>query len=257
MSYRTIGISAAKKAGDYLAKHFATFHHGAIRFKGSHDIVTKADLGANRIILSTIKNKFPNHDFLSEETGLENNADTYRWIIDPLDGTTNFTIGSPLFCTALALVHKHEILLSIIYAPITDELFVAEAGHHTTLNGKRVHVSPTRQFQRSIITYGFGHSVNSRKGGITIAQRLHTRALNGRMLASGSLNLAYVAAGRVEGCVLTPPITLWDSIMGVFLVQRAGGKVTSIDGQPWSYTSTSVVASNRKIHNELLRAVNI
>ncbi|HCM68786.1 MAG: hypothetical protein A2898_00980 [Candidatus Kerfeldbacteria bacterium RIFCSPLOWO2_01_FULL_48_11] len=255
MTYRSVGVLAAHRAGVYLAKHFRKIRKQDIRLKKRHEVLTSADLGANKIILKILKRHFPSHDFLSEETGLEENPQTYKWFIDPLDGTTNYSVGNPLFCTTLSLAHGNDLLLSIIYAPMLDEFYIAEKGKGATLNGKRIHVSPERRPTHSIITIGYAHTFKSRLRIAHSLQYLWKAFLNTRVLGSGSLNLAFVAAGRVEGCYLALTSNLWDTTSGVLLVKEAGGIVTDLNGKPWDMKSQSLVASNRTIHARLLRNV--
>ncbi len=253
MKTKGIAIRAAKKAGAYLAREFHTLHHRDIRLKGTHDIVTRADIHANRIIIGELKKHFPNDDFLSEETGLEDNPETYRWIIDPLDGTTNYMVGNPLFCTSLALVHQREIVLAVMYAPMLKELYIAEKGKGATLNGKKVRVSQEARLRQSIITVGYSHDHTSRQKAHLREHRLWAHVLNTRLFASNCLDLAFVAAGRVEGCFLAPQIMPWDTAAGVLLIREAGGKVTDEDNKPWNIRSKSLVASNAKIHGKLIK----
>ncbi|MDP2685500.1 MAG: inositol monophosphatase family protein, partial [bacterium] len=159
--FRKVAIEAATKAGKSLLKQYKTLKVEDINKKGRHDLVTKADFTANRIIISTIKKYFPDHDILSEETGLEDNPDEYKWVIDPLDGTTNYIIKSPMFCTALALVHQQEIIISVVYAPVLDEFYIAEKGKGTYLNGKKIYVSKKVSLIESIITLSRTHHKKS------------------------------------------------------------------------------------------------
>ncbi|MCH7492701.1 inositol monophosphatase [Patescibacteria group bacterium] len=254
--FRQTAIKAARQAGQRLMVRFNSLKSSEIHKKGPHDLVTRADMEANDLIISTIKSKFPNHDILSEETGLEDNPGNYKWVIDPLDGTINFSIKSPLFCTALALVHRRSVLLGIIYSPFTNEFFIAEKGRGAYLNKKKIRVSRTRMLIDSLILVGRTHHPRSHKNFIKILGKLEKRVLNVRRLGSGSLDLAYTAAGRTGGTILTPPgLTLWDSAAGALMVKEAGGRITDGDGKPWSVNSDGLVASNGKIHNQLVRLV--
>ncbi len=246
MSYATVGTRAVAKAGGYLLKHFHRIRKQDIRLKGAHDVVTKADLQANRIIIREIKKVFPNHDVLSEETGLQDHPGTFRWVVDPLDGTTNYTIGNPLFCTVLALLHGPNILFSAIYAPFLNEFYTAEVSKGARLNGKKIHVSSVRKLDRAILTYGFSHQEKSHRKGYQRAQSIRKFVLNTRVFA-------YVAAGRVEGCFLAPETIPWDTAAGTLLVREAGGTVTDFAGRPWTLKSRSIAASNGRIHDKLIR----
>ena len=256
ITFKKLAINTALKAGRLLRQSYRRFNHGEVQKKGKHNIVTQADLAANRLIIREIKKYFPQHDFLSEETGLENNIDKFRWIIDPLDGTTNFSIHNPLYCTALALMYKKDILLSVLYAPELNELYFAEKKHGALLNGKKIKVSRTRKLSDSIIAIGRSHSRLSHKQMISVQNKFDEHVLNTRILGSASLNLAYVAAGRMDGCVFVPPeISLWDSLAGILLVQEAGGLITDFQGRPWIKASHGLVISNGQIHRNLLKAM--
>lgn len=254
--FKQVAFKAARLAGASLIKNYKSLKDSDIRKKGRHDLVTKADFEANKIIIKTIKKDFPDHDFLSEETGFEDNPDIYKWVIDPLDGTTNYTIKNPLFCTAISLVCGKEILLSVIYAPCLKEFYYAERGGGAYLNGKRIRVSKKRDLNNALISIGRSHHRLSHLKFYKVQKRLQRNVLNMRLLGSGSLDLAYTAVGRVEACLLVPPdIFQWDSLAGVLLVREAGGKVTNFNGQAWNFKQRGVIASNGKIHKELLKAV--
>ncbi|MFC1687219.1 inositol monophosphatase family protein [Patescibacteria group bacterium] len=255
--YRSIAVQAAKKAGLYLAKHHRKLKKKDIHLKSKHEIVTKADIEANDIILKTIKRKFPNHDYLSEETGLENNPGTYQWVIDPLDGTTNYSIGNPLFCVAISLLCNHEPLVSVTFAPVLNEFYIAEKGKGATLNGKKIRVSPEKRSSHSIVSVGYSRDYRSRVRIAKSLRYLWKSFLNTRVFGSGCLSLAYMAAGRIEGCYLAPPSNLWDIIAGVLLIREAGGQVTDLDGKQWNYKSKSLIASNGKIHKHLIRTIKL
>jgi len=253
--YKQVAIKAAQLAGKSILKNYNILRKKDIHLKGKNDLVTKADMEANRIIIRTIKKEFPSHDFLSEETGFENNYDKYKWVIDPLDGTTNYTIHNPLFCTAIALVHNKEILLSVIYAPFLDEFYYTEKGRGAFMNNKKIHVSKTKKLESSIILLGRSHRHQSHVNMANVQKNFKKKVLNMRILGSGSLDLAYVASGRVEACLLVPPsVSLWDSAAGVLLVQEAGGQVTDFNGKPWKPGAKGVFATNKLVHKKLFRA---
>jgi len=252
--FRQVAFRAARLAGKSLLKNYGKLKSSDIRKKSKHDLVTKADMDANRIIIRAIKQKFPNHDFLSEETGFEDNPDIYQWIIDPLDGTTNYSIHNPLYCTAVTLVCKRDILLSVIYAPYLKEFYYAELGKGAFLNGKRIHVSSKRKLENSTVLLGRSHRHESHVNLSTVQKRLKPKVLNMRLLGSGSLDLAYVASGRAEACLLVPTeIYLWDSLAGILLIREAGGKVTDFRGKEWSIKSQGVFASNGLVQERLLK----
>ncbi len=256
-TYRKVALEAAEKAGKLLLVHYHKLKRSEIQRKSAFDRVTRADLEANKLILSTIKKSFPEHDFLSEETGFEDNPDIYRWVIDPLDGTTNYIIGNPLFCVAIALTCKQKILLSVQYAPALDELFIAEYGKGATMNGKKIKVSRVPSLRDSIVTLARSRYKQSRRRYVSIQRKLEGQVLNMRHFGSTALTLGYVAAGRVSGSMVVPPgIASWDILPGVLLVREAGGRVTDFEGKQWTLDSQGIVATNGRIHKKLLRKVS-
>jgi len=254
--FRQVAIKAARLAGVSLMKNYKGLKDSDIQKKGRHDLVTKADFEANKIIIKTIKKSFPHHDFLSEETGFEDNPDVYKWIIDPLDGTTNYTMKNPLFCTAISLVCGKKILLSVIYAPLLKEFYYAESGKGAFLNGKRIRISKKKGLDKSLILIGRSHHKLSHLKFYRVQKKFFSSVLNMRRLGSGSLDLAYTAVGRVEACLLVPPdISQWDSLAGTLLVREAGGRVTNFKGEDWNFKQCGVIASNGLIHKRLLNLV--
>jgi len=252
--FKQVAIKAAQLAGASLMRNYKKLKDTDIHRKGRHDLVTKADFTANKIIIKTIKKNFPDHDILSEETGLEDNPDVYKWVIDPLDGTTNYTIKNPLFCTVISLVCRKDILLSVIYAPFLKEFYFAEKGKGAFLNSRRIKVSKKKSLNNALISLGRSHHKLSHLKLSIVQEKLKKNVLNMRLLGSGSLDLAYTAVGRVEACLLMPPdISQWDSLAGVLLVREAGGQVTNFNGEDWNFKQRGVIASNGKIHKELLK----
>ncbi|MFA5134845.1 MAG: inositol monophosphatase family protein [Patescibacteria group bacterium] len=255
-TFKQIALKAAKLAGDRLMRSYASLKDTDIEKKGAHDLVTSADFEANNAIISTIKHEYPDHDFYSEETGLEKNPESYMWVIDPLDGTLNYTLKIPLFCTAIALVRRRELLLSIIYAPMLDELYYAERGAGAYLNDRRIKVSGNTRLIDAVITLSRSHHRDSHVRSAQVAQKLSRTAMNTRRLGSGSLDLAYVAVGRTDGVVIPPPdVSEWDVAPGALLVREAGGVVSDYGGKPWSLDSESAIATNGLIHEQLIKAI--
>lgn len=250
---KQIAIKAACKAGKILMKHYQSLSRADVWKKSEHEIVTKVDMEANRAIIKTIKSKYKNHDFLSEETGLEDNPEKYIWIIDPLDGTTNYTTKYPIFATSIALAYQAKIILGVTYSPITNEIFIAERGKGATLNGKKIQVSKISALNKSVITYGYSHSERSYTRAIKIYSRMFERARNVRHYGSATLELAYVAAGRTEAEYLPGKINIWDVAAGVLLVEEAGGKVTDFKGFECEWGCRDILASNGKIHKDFLK----
>ncbi|MBA3047336.1 inositol monophosphatase [Patescibacteria group bacterium] len=246
-------IAAAKKAGKFALGEYKNFDRRTIKLKTRHDIVTKADLASEKIIINTIKKNFPEHRILSEEAGQTKNKSDYLWIIDPIDGTTNFSMHNPLWSISIALAFKQEIVLGVIYAPCPDELFIAEKGKGVKLNNKKIKVSKVKAGK---VLNAFCHS--SRKKDIQKAikyfsyQKLH--GLDCRQMGSAAIELAYIACGRIESIVI-PGANSWDVAAGALMVREAGGIVTDFSGNPWKIDSADIAASNGLAHKDILNII--
>lgn len=253
---KQIAIQAARAAGKILMRHYKVFSRSEVRKKSRHEIVTRVDLEANQAIIKIIKSKYKNHDFLSEETGLEENPEKYIWLIDPLDGTTNYSTKCPVFAVSIALAYQAKIILGVTFAPLTRELFVAQRGRGATLNRKKIHVSKTPALKKSVITYGYSHRDRSYSRAIKIYSRIFEKTTNVRHFGSSTLELAYVACGRTDAEYIPGQINIWDVAAGVLMVEEAGGTVTDFKGFRCGLDCRDILASNGKIHQELLRQIN-
>jgi len=221
------------------------------------DLVTQADLESERLILDAIRTTFPEHAILAEESGLSDIPSAeYRWLVDPLDGTTNFAHGLPLFAVALALQQDDRLILAVTYDPLRDELFVAQAGQGATLNGRPVRVSTTPRLRRSLVATGFAYvRATTDLNNLAEFNRMMPRVQGIRRMGSAALDLAYLACGRLDG-YWEYHLSPWDWAGGALLIREAGGRVTNIQGQPWQVGDTSLVASNGLIHDQLLTIIH-
>ncbi|MBI5466395.1 MAG: inositol monophosphatase, partial [Candidatus Kerfeldbacteria bacterium] len=231
MNHRAIVIAAAKHAGNFLLKEFKR-KHVAWRLKHRHEIVTGADIGAERIILSLLRKHTPNFEILSEESGLNNKRSDYLWVVDPLDGTTNFEVHNPLFSVSIALYYRGQPKLGVVYAPYLGDLFVAETGRGAYLNGKRIHVSKTSELKHSFLTYCYGQEHKHMRRAVELYRYFKMKSVDMRQLGSAAVELAWVAAGRTESIII-PGTKPWDAAAGVLLVTEAGGQVTDFKNKPW------------------------
>jgi myo-inositol-1(or 4)-monophosphatase len=245
----------AREAGALLMHHF--HQHLKIEYKGDADLVTAADRAAEVLIRERIREQWPTHDVLGEEQGLSDQGSEYRWYVDPLDGTTNFAHGFPVFCVSIAL-EQHAVgakarrIAGVVYDPTRDELFSAEQGKGARLNGESIHVSKTPTLKESLLATGFPSQKRHKNPNIFFYHQitLHTHGV--RRAGSAALDLCNVASGRFDGFWefnLNP----WDTAAGVLIVEEAGGKVTRFDGSPFEIESRETVATNGVIHGELLR----
>jgi myo-inositol-1(or 4)-monophosphatase len=245
----------AREAGALLMEYF--HQHLKIEYKGEADLITAADRAAEKLIRERIAQKWPDHDILGEEQGLNDRGSEYRWYVDPLDGTTNFAHGFPVFCVSLALEQRRNAeparrVAGVIYDPTRDELFSAGQGTGAHLNGEKIHVSKTPTLSESLVATGFPSRKRHKNPNIYFYHQITLHSHGVRRAGSAALDLCTVAAGRFDGFWefnLNP----WDTAAGVLIVEEAGGKVTRFDGSPFELNSRETVASNGLIHNELLR----
>jgi myo-inositol-1(or 4)-monophosphatase len=239
----------AREAGALLMDYFRK--RVKIEYKGEADLVTVADRNSETLIRERISQLWPTHDILGEEGGLCDTGSDYRWYVDPLDGTTNFAHGFPVFCVSMALEHKGQRVAGVIYDPTRDELFSAERGSGAYLNQQRIHVSSTANLAESLIATGFPSHKRHKNPNIFFYHQitLHTHGV--RRAGSAALDLCNVACGRFDGFWefnLKP----WDTAAGVLVVQEAGGRVTDFRGNAFQLDSHETLASNGLVHLALL-----
>ncbi|HEX7084852.1 MAG TPA: inositol monophosphatase family protein [Vicinamibacterales bacterium] len=228
-----------------------------IRKKGTIDLVTEVDMAVERMIRALIAERHPDHDILAEELGgpAGGARSRYCWIVDPLDGTTNFAHGLPLFCCTVALEVDGRLEVGAVYDPTRDELFTAERGRGAFLNGRRLRVSSADRLIDALLVTGFPYTLQERMPellGLFGAFLAEARAV--RRLGSAALDICYVAAGRMDG-FWEQGLNPWDIAAGVLLVEEAGGRVTSLDGGPFDLRAGRIVASNGLVHDDMLRVI--
>lgn len=243
----------ARQAGDVLQQGYGNVRH--IQQKGVIDLVTEFDKRSEEVILSAMLKEFPEHAILSEESGRNTITSEYQWVIDPLDGTTNFAHGIPHFSVTIALFQNNSPILGVTYDPLRDEMFSAESGKGATLNGRTVHVSTQLILERAVISTGFPYDLRTNPGN-NLAQfvqfQLRTTAV--RHLASAALDCAWTAMGRLDG-YWEFGVEPWDVGAGVLIVREAGGRVTPIDGDEDFLTQSSILASNGLLHEQMSRVL--
>lgn len=240
----------AREAGALLLTYFD--RQIKIEYKGDVDLVTAADRASEKLIVERLQAHWPQHGIVGEEGTRSHTGADYHWLVDPLDGTTNFAHGYPVFCVSIALARKDDqIEVGVLYDPTRDELFAAERSQGATLNGQPMHVSKTARLAESILGTGFPSHKRHANPNIHFYQQITLRSHGVRRAGSAALDLANVAAGRYDGFWefnLNP----WDTAAGVLLVQEAGGTVTRFDGTPFRLDSREVLATNGLIHPELM-----
>ena len=243
----------AREAGALLMEYF---HQGLkIEYKGEADLVTAADRASETLIRERVAKQFPTHDVLGEEQGLNDRGSEYRWYVDPLDGTTNFAHGYPVFCVSLALEHRSQTdgkrVVAVVYDPTRDELFSAEAGNGAKLNGHPIHVSKAAQLNECLVATGFPSHKRHKNPNIHFYHRITLRTHGVRRAGSAALDLCNVACGRFDGFWefnLNP----WDTAAGALINEEAGGKVTRFDGSPFQIDSRETLGSNGLVHDALV-----
>ncbi len=249
---RDVAILAARAGARILRRGFGQTQR--ISRKGLVDLVTEQDRRSEEAIVQIIQSAFPNHAILAEERGEAGVPSRHRWIVDPLDGTTNYAHGYPVFCVSVAYEKEGQVDVGVIVDPLRREVFVAERGQGVTLNGRPARVSRADTLIDCLLETGFPYE-RSRMG-IALAQLEHLAYTSQgvRRAGAAALALAYVAVGRLDGfweATLSP----WDHAAGALLIQEAGGVVTQIDGAPYRTDSSAVAASNGLIHAALLEAL--
>jgi len=246
---KTLIIKAAFEAGKLLMDKFESGLR--VEFKGKYDLVTEADRQAEALIIKLIRERYPDHDFLAEEGDYTETGSDYRWIIDPLDGTTNYAHGFPWFAVSIALEVKGRLELGVVYNPYVGDFYVAERGSGAFLNERRLKVSKIDTLERSLLATGFAYDHKKCKANnYDYFTRFQKEAQACRRPGAASLDLASVAAGRFDGfweLKLKP----WDLAAGILLIEEAGGLVSNFDGLPMTLETQECMASNRLIHGEM------
>jgi myo-inositol-1(or 4)-monophosphatase len=239
----------AREAGSLLMEYF--HQRVKIEYKGDVDLVTVADRKSEALILERVRALWPTHDVIGEEGSRVETGSDYRWYIDPLDGTTNFAHGFPVFCVSMALEYQGQRIAGLVYDPTRPELFAAERGSGAYLNGERIHVSKTANLSECLTATGFPSHKRHKNPNIFFYHQITLRTHGVRRAGSAALDLASVAAGRFDG-FWEFNLNSWDTAAGVLLVEEAGGKVTDFRGEPFRIDSRETVASNGIVHEALL-----
>jgi len=243
----------AREAGALLLRYFQ--QKLKIEYKGDADLVTAADRASEALIRERVAKQFPTHDVLGEEQGLNDRGGEYRWYVDPLDGTTNFAHGYPVFCVSLAMERRTgaeaKRVAAVVYDPTRDELFTAEEGRGAQLNGEAIHVSRMANLKECLVSTGFPSHKRHKNPNIHFYHQITLRTHGVRRAGSAALDLCNVACGRFDGFWefnLNP----WDTAAGVLIVEEAGGKASRYDGSPFEIDSRETLASNGLVHDALL-----
>lgn len=248
-----VAVAAARIAGGILRERFGQVQR--IRYTGEIDLVTEADDIAERSIVDEIRRHFPDDSILAEEGSTGGANPDRRWIVDPMDGTTNFAHGYPFFAVSIGLEVRGNLELAVVYDPVQDELFVARAGGGAFLNGERIRVSTTDQLRAGFLCTGFPYDRAQMEPALELWRRFVLRAQAVRRDGAAALDLCYVAMGRFDG-FWEQSLQPWDVAAGALMVVEAGGQVTGYEGGAFALELPAVLASNGLLHPDLLRVIN-
>jgi myo-inositol-1(or 4)-monophosphatase len=250
--FRAVAVAAAQQAGKLIADAYRTDFRVDYKQGGTTNLVTEVDRRAEAAIIEALSKAFPEHRILAEEGGEGSQRQSpYKWVVDPLDGTTNFAHGFPAFCVSIGLEEEGRVILGVVYDPLREELFEAQAGKGAFLNGERLRVSQGAALDRALLVTGFAYDQEGRRRNLKHFAEFAMRAQGIRRTGSAAIDLCYVASGRVDGfweLALYP----WDVAAGSLIVAEAGGRVTNFAGTPFSIYTDNIVASNGLVHQAMV-----
>ncbi|HYM37197.1 MAG TPA: inositol monophosphatase family protein [Nitrospiraceae bacterium] len=251
---KTVAIDAARQAGAILTQYAKNGFR--VEHKDALNLVTDADTHSEQAVVDAIGRTFPDHEILAEERGQAGNKSAFKWIIDPLDGTTNFAHGFPAYAVSIGVEYQGRCILGVVFDPTRQELFVGEAGGGATLNGKPIRVSPTPKLDGALLVTGFAYDIRvSKQNNLDHFANFALRAQGMRRMGAAAIDLCYVACGRFDGfweLKLNP----WDTAAGSLMVAEAGGRMSDFRGEPFSIYGIELVASNGLIHHEMVEVLN-
>ncbi|QIN78541.1 inositol monophosphatase [Rubrobacter marinus] len=244
-----VAVAAATAAGEILRSNFG--REQVVRYKGEVDVVTEVDEQAERKIGGMLREAFPEYGMLAEEGGAREGGGEHRWIVDPLDGTSNFAHGLPVFCVSIALERAGEVVLGVVHDPMREEIFVAERGGGATLDGRPIRVSETDELIRALLVTGLPYDRDAMPAALDLLSRFAVLTQGLRGLGSAALDVCYVAAGRVDG-YYERGVRPWDVAAGALILEEAGGTVTNFRGEKLDLQGLEIVASNTALHPSIV-----
>ena len=246
----------AIEAGAKQLQHYFNGEFKIANKEGINNLVTEADHASEKAIIDIIRKEYPEHFILSEESGEIVMDSEYKWIIDPIDGTVNFSNGIPLCCVSIGLEKAGEIILGAVYNPLMNEMFFAQKGFGASLNNKKINVSTKTEVIKSCLVTGFPYTyLDMPNGPLQVFERFIRKGVPVRRLGSAAIDLCWVAAGRFDG-FYEHDLQAWDTAAGFLIVEEAGGKVTDYKGDHYSPYQPHLLATNGKIHHEMLEIIN-
>lgn len=251
---KSLMLKAAKAAGKVILENYGKIDK--LKFKAPRSIVTKADILSEQTIVKTIRKKFPEHNFLTEESDFIDKKSKFTWIIDPIDGTTNFVSGIPNFAVSIALAKNNSVVMGVVYNPCTDEIYLAEKGKGSYLNNKRLKVSTKKKFKECVLGFSLPSDIGISRKSLSILSRNYGTFRALRNSGSAALNLCYVADKRFD-LYFTLNLNSWDVAAAKLVVEEAGGKTTNTHNKKWTIEDRNIVGSNRIIHNKFIRLLKL
>jgi myo-inositol-1(or 4)-monophosphatase len=246
---KSIMYDAALEAGKVILKHYGKIK--SLSFKKPRSIVTEADKLSEKKIMEIIETSYPEHNFLTEESGLISKKSNYTWVIDPIDGTTNFVAGIPQFAVSIGLSKNTEILMGLIYNPITKDIYFSERGKGSTLNGKKINVSKKNKLNDCLLGFNLPSTIQTSQKTLKLISRKYGNFLSVRNFGSAALTVCYLAEGKLDA-YFSMRISAWDIAAAKLILEEAGGKFTKLDGKTWSLYDRKVAGSNTLLHNNLI-----
>jgi myo-inositol-1(or 4)-monophosphatase len=244
-----VAIAAAEAAGEVLRSGFG--QQQEVRYKGETDLVTEADERAEQAIEEVLRGAFPDYGILAEESGELAGEGEARWIVDPLDGTTNYAHELPIFAASVALERAGEVVVGVVYDPMAQEIYAAERGSGATLNGQPIEVSDTDELIQALLASSFSSDREDISASLDLFGKFADRTQGVRQLGTSALDLCYVAAGRLDGCY-ERGFSAWDVAAGILILEEAGGRATDYQGDEFDLQSQEVVASNGPLQASLV-----
>ncbi|OGY33302.1 MAG: hypothetical protein A3C02_00405 [Candidatus Andersenbacteria bacterium RIFCSPHIGHO2_02_FULL_45_11] len=251
-------IQAAKNAGEVIRTNFVNSVLPTVTYKDANNIVTETDTSAELAIFSVLKKEFPDHSFFSEEAGLTQTQSEYLWVIDPLDGTSNFAQGLPFFCVSVALFKNNQPILGVIYDPIHDELFAAQAGKGAQLNGTPITSSNANTLEKSVLALGRGSSVESKLRHTSIYTAITPKVRSARVMGSAALAITYSACGRLDGIIIND-CKFYDCAAANIIARESGALVSDFAGNPLTHETegmNDILIASPNIQQELIQILS-
>lgn len=254
--YLQFALVTAKKGGKILLDNFGKLYESQIRNKGTHDVVTELDKEVERMYVEAIKEKYPDHGIIGEEGTYENPDQELVWVIDPLDGTRNYTIQVPFYATTICLMRNNKPVVSVIYVPSIDKMYYATKDGGAFVNEKQIHVSDTDELLKSSVLYCHKAKEELIKNAEKYAVKLKLAAYGADRLKSAGAEMGLVAEGLCEAYLLDG-LPIWDLVSGVLLIKEAGGRITNFAGEEWKPGDKNILLSNGTgIHEKILDIIN-